>query len=148
MGEGGDIKAPKTHSFVLVLAKDKIITMCPSFSSQGDNFIHVTNYSDVTQPVVVYHEALPAAGNDVELCGNVVGVALDGHPGTVGLYRLYDAQSGQLESLARITGKYGSPFVNRHHKLCNHCLNRIPFKIPKPILIATSQPILTQDVSD
>ena len=96
-----------------------ILYLC--FSSKGEHFIHVTDYSDVMKPVVVYHEALPAVGNDVELCGNVVGVALDGHPGTVGLYRVYDVQSGQLESLAMVTGiVYGSPIANRHRGFPNN----------------------------
>ncbi|XP_038076297.1 uncharacterized protein LOC119744441 [Patiria miniata] len=69
----------------------------------GDKYMHVLDFTDVTAPTVLHHARLPSKGNDVEYCGGLVGVALDGQPGTVQLYRRYDRQSGQLQLVANIS---------------------------------------------
>ena len=48
---------------------------------------------------------LSASGNDIELCGNVIGIALDGNPGTMEFYSLYDKQNSHLSLTVSVTGK-------------------------------------------
>ncbi|XP_022096908.1 uncharacterized protein LOC110982645 [Acanthaster planci] len=62
----------------------------------GNKFLHIMDISDVTRPTIVQHEQLPTTGNDIELCGGLIGVALDGTPGTLNIYGLYDSQTGQI----------------------------------------------------
>ena len=77
---------------------------------------------------------LSSAGNDVELCGDMIGIALDGNPGTLELYNLYD--KNQLSLVASIPGKLekqGSLFkkLNRNSDFFSqytyraYCLNSL-----------------------
>ncbi len=71
----------------------------------GGKFLHVRDIYDVTRPNIVHYMELPASGNDVELCGNVIGIALNGNPGKVELYSLYDSQNNDLSLIVSVTGK-------------------------------------------
>ncbi|XP_072174718.1 mesenchyme-specific cell surface glycoprotein-like [Diadema setosum] len=62
--------------------------------SAGNNFIHITDWSDATAPSVVYRTETNSTCNDIETCGDFVAFVLEGETttdiGTLQVYALYD----------------------------------------------------------
>ncbi|XP_033642109.1 mesenchyme-specific cell surface glycoprotein-like [Asterias rubens] len=81
-------------------AYDKISAMVYSI---GDQFLHVVDISDVTRPNIIHYMELTGPGEDIELCGIVIGIVLDGIPGKLELYSLYDSRYNRLSLIESIT---------------------------------------------
>ncbi|XP_030843548.1 mesenchyme-specific cell surface glycoprotein-like [Strongylocentrotus purpuratus] len=75
--------------------------------SAGDNYIHITDWSDVTTPTILERFAVDTTCNDIETCGDFVGFVLEGprktDDGTLHVYSLYDKASGDWTKLHEIS---------------------------------------------
>ncbi|XP_011675784.2 mesenchyme-specific cell surface glycoprotein isoform X2 [Strongylocentrotus purpuratus] len=75
--------------------------------SAGDNYIHITDWSNMTTPTILERIAVDTTCNDIETCGDFVGFVLQGESttdnGTLHVYSLYDKASGNWTQLHEIS---------------------------------------------
>ena len=71
----------------------------------GAAYIHIVDYSNVTNPVILKNVAIFGNGeiNDIEMCGDKVAFAVQGatntQPGQIHVYNLYDNETGNFQML-------------------------------------------------
>eukprot|EP00057_Strongylocentrotus_purpuratus_P018885 XP_011673359.1 PREDICTED: mesenchyme-specific cell surface glycoprotein [Strongylocentrotus purpuratus] len=74
--------------------------------SGGNNYIHITDWSDVTIPTILDRMTIDFTCNDIETCGDFVGFVLEGptkvDTGTLQIYSLYDKAAGNWSKLHEI----------------------------------------------
>ena len=72
----------------------------------GNNYIHITDWSDVTTPTILDRITIDFTCNDIETCGDFVGFVLEGptkvDTGTLQIYSLYDKAAGNWSKLHEI----------------------------------------------
>ena len=71
----------------------------------GEKYIHIIDFSDVTKPSIIYKQPSNGEVGDVELCGSKVAFSLDGNPGSVAIYNVYDKDSGAFNLNTTVEGK-------------------------------------------
>ncbi|XP_072174719.1 mesenchyme-specific cell surface glycoprotein-like [Diadema setosum] len=80
----------------------------------GDDYLHIIDFTEETQPEIIYKHLLPHSANDIAHCGQLVAYVLRGSdsqdPGSLYVYRKYDRMNGKFERLFETT-------VNSHPEM-------------------------------
>ncbi len=76
-------------------------------SFSGSNFIHIVDYSKATNPAIVHKKEYKETFSDIQVCGSVVAFLIDGNPGRVDIFNIYNPEKPTLDLNATIPeGKY------------------------------------------
>ncbi|XP_072037300.1 mesenchyme-specific cell surface glycoprotein-like [Amphiura filiformis] len=63
----------------------------------GAKYIHIVDFSKATNPSLMYKKELNEKVSDIEVCGSKVAFLIDGNPGRVDIYNLYNSEKNTFE---------------------------------------------------
>ncbi|XP_071946081.1 mesenchyme-specific cell surface glycoprotein-like [Antedon mediterranea] len=73
----------------------------------GSSFIHVIDFSNASNPIIIKKVHTPGVANDIELCGDFVAVTVSNNdpyqPGTVLIFSLYNKTDDSFQIIQNIT---------------------------------------------